>query len=198
MVFGIIKNHSGHVDLQSEVGKGTTFYLYLKASLKTVPAVQKEEKLSSGGKECVLLVDDEDVIRDFAAEVLREKGYFVLTAEDGEKAIELFKNRPCEIDVVVSDMVMPNAGGKKVFTTIKSIRPGIKFIFSSGYNDSDVLADAVKKGQVQFIQKPYAGEELCKLIRKTIDSVNPLEDHLGESTAPPTEPEPVVALAEKR
>jgi len=171
MVFGILKNHGGHVDLQSQLGQGTTFYLYLKASLKVATeSVKKEEKSVTKGRECVLLVDDEAVIRDFAAEVLRENGYFVITAEDGEKAIDVFKNRPCEIDVVVSDMVMPNAGGRKVFTTIKSLQPQIKFIFSSGYNDSDVLADAVKKGQVQFIQKPYAGDELCKLVRKTLDS----------------------------
>jgi signal transduction histidine kinase/CheY-like chemotaxis protein len=171
MVFGIVKNHGGMVDLHSQPGQGTTFYLYLKASLKSAAeTTKKEEKVSTKGKECVLLVDDEEVIREFAAEVLRENGYFVITAEDGEKAIELFKNRPCEIDIVVSDMIMPNAGGRKVFSTVKAIKPEIKFIFSSGYNDSDILADAVKKGQVQFIQKPYAGEELCKLIRKTLDS----------------------------
>src|ERR1051326_1070030 len=198
MVFGIIKNHSGHVDLQSEVGKGTTFYLYLKASLKTVPAVQKEEKLSSGGKECVLLVDDEDVIRDFAAEVLREKGYFVLTAEDGEKAIELFKNRPCEIDVVVTDMVMPHASGRQVFAAIKKLQPEIKFVFSSGYTDSDVLQDAVKRGQVQFIQKPYTGDELCKLIRKVMDTKTNGADSNTPSAPARPKPPPLVMVDSER
>lgn len=176
MVFGIIKNHGGHVDVQSEVGQGTTFYLYLNASLKAAEEApkKKEDKTQQTGKECVLLVDDEDVIRDFAAETLRDRGYFVITAEDGAKAIEVFKNRPCEIDCVVSDMVMPNVGGREVFSTLKTLKPDVKFIFSSGYTDSDVLQDAVKRGQVQFIQKPYTGDELCKLIRKTIDRRGPV------------------------
>ncbi|MSR64346.1 MAG: PAS domain-containing sensor histidine kinase [Verrucomicrobiae bacterium] len=182
MVFGIMKNHGALVDLQSELGQGTTFYLYLKASLKTtVEAPRNEEKTASGGKECILLVDDEDVIREFAAETLQEKGYFVITAEDGAKAIELFKNRPCEIDVVISDMVMPNASGRQVFAAIKKMQPEIKFVFSSGYNDSDVLQDAIKQGQVQFIQKPYTGDELCKLIRKVMDTKTP---DAGSKSAP--------------
>jgi PAS domain S-box-containing protein len=199
MVFGIMKNHTALIDLHSDLGQGTTFYLYLKASLKTtVEAPKNEEKTSSGGKECILLVDDEDVIREFAAETLRDKGYFVITAEDGLKAIELFKNRPCEIDVVITDMVMPHASGRQVFAAIKKLQPEIKFVFSSGYTDSDVLQDAVKRGQVQFIQKPYTGDELCKLIRKVMDTKTNGADSNTPSAPARPKPPPLVMVDSER
>ena len=169
--YGIIKNHDGFVDVSSEKDYGTTFTIYLPASLKEV----KKEKISKDmtiirGKETVLLVDDEKIILDVGDEILRGLGYSVFLAGCGREAVEIFKEKKDEIDMVILDMIMPEMGGDEVFERIKEIRPDIKILLSSGYIIRDKRKEILERGCDGYIQKPYSVESLSWRIREILDA----------------------------
>ncbi|NVL91040.1 MAG: PAS domain S-box protein [Desulfobacterales bacterium] len=168
--YGIIKNHSGIINVYSEKNKGTTFNIYLPASEKKV--IIKKEDLSGEalkGTETVLFVDDEDIIIDVAVKMLVAMGYRVLLARNGKEAIEVYKNSKDNIDMVILDMVMPDISGGEVYDLMKEINPDVKVLLSSGYSIDGRATEILERGCDAFIQKPFNIKELSKKIREILE-----------------------------
>jgi len=154
-VYGIIKNHNGIINVNSEKGKGTAFTIYLPASKKEV--IKEKEVVGEvlKGKETVLLVDDEDMIIDVGEGILKELGYTVLIARSGKEAIRLYKRKQDEIDIVILDMIMPQIGGGVTYDRLKKINPDIKVLLSSGYSINGQATEILERDCNGFIQKPF-------------------------------------------
>ena len=167
--YGIIKAHGGYIDVHSEEGKGTIFEIYLPASEEEVP----EEKEISGellmGKETVLLVDDEEMVLDVGAQMLKKLGYEVLLTSSGQEALELYKKDQDKIDMVLLDVVMPGMGGGETYDRMKEINPGIKVLLSSGHSIDGQVTEILERGCDGFIQKPFDLEQLSKRIREVLN-----------------------------
>lgn len=171
-VYGIIKNHQGHVTVLSQPGKGTTFYLYLPTPTDEPVKETKEAAPLMKGRETILIIDDEKMVIDVASEMLAELGYNVLTSDNGTKAIGIFRSRKDEIDLVILDLIMPKMGGEETFSRLKWIDPAVNVLLSSGYDQDGKASDLLQKGCRGFIQKPYNLMELSKKIREIISSTH--------------------------
>ncbi|MBI5739507.1 MAG: response regulator [Nitrospirae bacterium] len=170
-VYGIIKQHDGHITVYSEPGRGTTFRIYLPL----IEAVAEKEQTPSiaslrGGDETVLLAEDNEHVRTLGRYVLEKYGYRVLIAEDGVEAVNKFNEHIDEIRLCILDVIMPKKSGKDVYDEIKRTRPGVKVLFMSGYT-ADVLhrKDILGEG-LNFITKPVTPETLLKKVREVLDA----------------------------
>ena len=168
--YGIIKNHGGLITVESEVGHGTTFSIYLPASEKKVAKeiVSNEEVQQGSGT--ILLVDDEKMILDVGAAMVSKLGYKVLLANSGKEAIETIANPNKNIDLVILDLIMPDMDGGQTLDQIREIRPQLPVMLSSGYALDGQASEIMSKGCNGFIQKPFNLSELSKNIRKLLDS----------------------------
>ncbi len=168
--YGIIKGHNGIIDVLTEKGKGTTFSIYLPFSEKEF---SREDEISGDivkGEGTILLVDDEEVIIDVGKEILEVLGYTVYTARSGQEAIDVYKTTGNgRIDLVILDMIMPGMGGEETFDVLRSIKPGIKVILSSGYSADIRPAKMLERGCDGFIQKPYSVNDLSRKVREVMD-----------------------------
>jgi signal transduction histidine kinase len=167
-VLGIMRGHQGAIKLYSEPGNGTTFKILfpcarsgagVSASLDRLP----EESWSASGT--ILVVDDEEVVRDVAQNMLETFGFQVLTAHNGQAGVELFRQQADEIVAVLLDMTMPQMNGDEAFREMRRIRPGIKVILTSGYNEQDATTHFSGKGLAGFVQKPFQLATLTELLR---------------------------------
>ncbi|HVM60901.1 MAG TPA: ATP-binding protein [Verrucomicrobiae bacterium] len=171
LVMNIIKSFRGEIHVDSKPGQGTAFEILLPASRKTPPAAPaKTEAPTRGGDECILLAEDEQVIREMAQLGLQEKGYTVLAAPDGATALSTFRERREDIDLVIADMVMPRISGPELFARMKEIDPGVRVIVSSGYSHDQEGRRMLRHGCLGYLQKPYDLESLNRLIRSVLDS----------------------------
>jgi two-component system cell cycle sensor histidine kinase/response regulator CckA len=171
-VYGIVHNHNGYINVLSTPGEGTTFCVYLP-TVDTIPvAVEAQPAEVAGGRETVMIVDDEAVIRSLARDILEAKGYTVIEASDGLEAVEIYKERGSGIDLVILDMAMPIMGGKETFEQLKRLNKGIKVILSTGYAEDDRARDLMARGVLAFVQKPYRVDEFMAAIRRVLDSGN--------------------------
>jgi CheY-like chemotaxis protein len=171
MVYGIVKQHGGFIHLYSEPGKGTTFKVYfpaVEAQPDAVPAIRGEEVLR-GGKETILLAEDEEAIRALAERVLTGFGYTVLAARNGEEAIEIFRQNK-EIDLAVLDVVMPRKGGKEAFDEMHKANPNLKVIYMSGYSADAIHDSYVLIPGTPILQKPFGPAVLARKIREVLDT----------------------------
>jgi two-component system, cell cycle sensor histidine kinase and response regulator CckA len=170
VVHGIIKQSGGNIDVYSEVGVGTTFRIYL-------PAVQQQAAALPGvaptapsrGSETILLVEDEESVRDLATFVLRECGYTVMTAPEGLAALQLMATCREKIDLLVTDVVMPQMGGRKLAETLLAEHPELKVLFMSGYTDDAVVRHGVLQANANFLQKPFTPNSLTDKVRAVLD-----------------------------
>ncbi len=167
--YGIIHNHGGFIDVHSEKGKGSTFYIYLPASDKKAIKEKRIRETILKGSETVLLVDDEDIIVDVGQDLLEILGYEVLVAKSGQEALELYRANFNRIDIVILDMVMPKMDGGEIYTRLKEINADIKALLSSGYSVNGQASDILKMGCNGFIQKPFSMGDLSKKIREILD-----------------------------
>ncbi|NIA08939.1 MAG: response regulator [Nitrospiraceae bacterium] len=171
MVYGILKAIGGHVDVKSEVGQGTTFDLFF-------PVAESIEGQAGGpqaanaqrGSETILVVDDEEVVRELASEILSEYGYRVMLAKDGAEAIHIYRAFEHNIDLVIMDMVMPKMTGEQAYMKLKKIDPEVKILLSSGYGSSNQELKKMRRDGVLFINKPYKIKELLSKVRQVLDS----------------------------
>jgi CheY-like chemotaxis protein len=164
-VLGIVRGHNGAIKVYSEVGKGTTFKILLPASEKPAELFNgdlQEESWTGSGH--VLLVDDEETVRGVGIEMLKELGFEPLTACDGKEALEKFESDP-GISLVILDLTMPKMDGVQCYRELKKIRPDIKVIISSGYNEYEVSQKFIGKGISGFVQKPYKLSALREVIK---------------------------------
>ena len=170
-VYGIVRSHDGYIDCHSEVGQGTTFKIYIPAIEQVGNKLEcgPLEISPQGGKETILLVDDEASIRDFASKALRRFGYTALTASSGEEALEVFSRCPNKIDLVILDIGMPGMGGHRCFRELLERDPGLKIIIASGYPIAGQVKSTVDAGAVGYMGKPYQLDDLLKKIRSVLD-----------------------------
>ena len=167
--FGIIKNHHGVITVDSKLGQGTTFSLYLPATDKKPELELVSYEAIEMGSETILLVDDEKYIIDVGEMMLKGLGYTILTADSGQTAITMFNQNRDHIDLVVLDLVMPDMGGETVFHRIREIKPDTKVLFASGHYMSDQTRALLETGSSDFLQKPFNLRQLSTKIRCIID-----------------------------
>jgi signal transduction histidine kinase len=173
--FGIVKQSSGHILVESELGKGTTFKLYFPHVQDVVESVRVANLAPhvAGGTETVLLVEDEAAVRELAVATLREKGYTVIAAGNGEEGLGIARQHQGRIDLVFTDVVMPVMGGKEMAQALRGSHPYAKVLFTSGYSE-DVIGDSgVLRPGIEFVQKPYLAATLARRVREVLD--NPLK-----------------------
>ncbi len=170
VVYGIVQQHDGLVEVQSEPGRGATFCVYLPASERRSPPTHvKSQPAPSRGHETILLVEDEVAVRTLAAKVLERAGYQVLLAADGLEACDVFKQNADAIHLVLLDVVMPRMGGRAAYEKISALRPGVPVIYCSGYSEQALQGGFELPRHVRLIQKPYVPNELLNCIRNVLD-----------------------------
>ncbi|MDE3058942.1 MAG: response regulator, partial [Bacteroidota bacterium] len=171
VVFGVVKSHHGFIDVESEVGHGTTFNLHFPVppGFEESITTMKEEEQTQSGSELILLVEDEEILRELVKSSLEEKGYRVIEAADGKEAVETYRAHKNEIAVVLCDMGLPKIGGWDAFQMMRQINPDVSVIFASGYLDPELKTQIIKDGAKDFVQKPYEPETITKRIREVID-----------------------------
>ncbi|HWQ90279.1 MAG TPA: ATP-binding protein, partial [Clostridia bacterium] len=173
-VYGIVKQHDGWIEVASEVDKGTAFTIYFPAvnevpEASLVPVVEDNADVR-GGKETILVVEDEAVLRDMARLILEECGYQVLEAGSGVEALEVWNRHRERIDLVLTDMVMPEGvSGMDLAERLHAADPGVRIIFASGYSMDDIDTAFVREGRAGFIHKPYTHVTLAKAVRDALD-----------------------------
>ena len=171
VVYGIVRSHQGFIDVESEVGKGTTFFLYLPAKevrqRERGPSESVDEK-PMGGNETILVVEDEEDMLELLADVLETNGYHVLPAKDGEEAIRISRQNENRIDLVLCDVQLPKISGRETCRQIKQLNPKVKIIFASGFLDSALKRDLIEAGASDFVQKPCSPSLILKKIRKVL------------------------------
>ena len=168
--YGIIRNHGGIINVYSEKGHGTTFTLYLPASGAKAAEPKPAEGSLLTGDETILIVDDEPKNILAVKELLEELGYKILTAQSGKKAIELYREHPGEIQLVILDMIMPEMNGKETLVKLMEIDKKVRVLLSSGYSINGEAEEILDMGCKGFIQKPFRIEELSRKIRDVLDS----------------------------
>ena len=170
MVYGIVKQHGGHVTCYSEIGAGTAFKIYFPALFsETVSHDKTEIKEIGTGNETILLVDDEETVREVGKELLEDFGYRVITAQGGKEALLIYEVERDKIDLVILDLMMPEMGGKECLEELLKINPSVKSLICSGYSANGAAKDAVRAGASGFVGKPYIFNELLSEIRKILD-----------------------------
>jgi signal transduction histidine kinase/CheY-like chemotaxis protein len=172
MVYGIVKQSGGYVWVYSEPGQGTTFKIYLPRSEDAVRAIQRDtiriEDLR--GTERVLLVEDEDPVREVSARLLKRAGYTVVDSKDGQRALDEFDRHHAAFDIVITDMAMPGMGGRELAQRLRSRSPDIPIVFMSGYTDDEELRSSLVDSRALFIEKPFTPELLLSKVREALVS----------------------------
>jgi PAS domain S-box-containing protein len=172
VVYGIMQSHYGFVSVESEVGKGTTFYLYLPMPQepRKVREEQKKELFElRGGTETILFVEDEELLRTAVQSELESSGYKVYSAVDGREAIEIYKQHENEISLILTDMGLPKKSGIDVFQQVREINPKIKIVLASGFIALQQKSELLEAGANGFIQKPYMLTDVLQKIREVLD-----------------------------
>jgi CheY-like chemotaxis protein len=171
-VYSIIKNHDGYISVTSRVGDRTSFLIYLPASQKEVLPTKKVEGKPIAGKGRVLVMDDEELIRDVAGRMLHKLGYGVEYARDGAEAIEMYKkarDAGMPFDAILMDLTIPGGmGGREAIQKLLEIDPDVKAIVSSGYSDDSIMSNFKKYGFSAVIAKPYVITGLSKIMHEVI------------------------------
>ena len=171
-VYGIVNQSGGHIDLTSRLGEGTTCEIYLpqaEAPLEPEAPVQDEPRLQKGS-EIILLVEDEDVVRNMAGRILREHGYNVMEARKGEEALLLAELHEGPVHLLLTDVVMPEMSGRELAQNLCPMRPDMKVLYMSGYTDDAILRHGVQEAEMPFLQKPFLPNTLVNKVREVLDN----------------------------
>ncbi|MCZ6776684.1 MAG: PAS domain S-box protein [Ignavibacteria bacterium] len=172
VVFGIMKSHHGYLDVESEIGRGSSFHLYFPVAPRSTGASQSHDEHVyevTGGSETLLLVEDEEMLRELVQNILQANGYKVLTASDGEEAVHLYEQHKHVIAAVISDVGLPKQSGGEVLSRLKEINPNVNVILASGYIEPEEKHRLLSLGATSFIQKPYVPQQILKQVREILD-----------------------------
>ena len=169
--FGIVKQNTGHINVHSELGSGTTFKIYFPQVQSAIEPLRVRNRPAevAGGNETVLLVEDEPVVRELAVATLREKGYTVVEAGNGEEGLRLAQQHDGKIDLVLTDVVMPVMGGKEMADALRTSHPDTKVLFTSGYTEDALGHHGVLRPGILFLPKPYLTATLARKVREVLD-----------------------------
>ncbi len=170
-VYGIVKQHNGNIWVYSEPGKGTTLKIYLPIREVTVGKgpVEKTEPVELTGSETIMLVEDNEQVRHITRKILEKLGYKILVAENGKAALSLFESYDGPLDLLLSDVVMPEMNGKDLYARVSERRPDLKVLFMSGYTGNVIASHGVLDDGEAFIQKPFSVHSLSVMVRETLD-----------------------------
>ncbi len=172
-VYGIVKQNEGYIDVTSEPDQGAEFKVYLPVShplsAENVPSTSTNLSPAEGGVETILVAEDAAMILELATYTLKDAGYTVLTAKDGQEAVEVFEEHADEIDCVIMDVVMPRMGGKEAMDKILTINPALRRLFVSGYSPDAGHTDFIKETGEHLLEKPYQADALLQKIRDVLD-----------------------------
>jgi PAS domain S-box-containing protein len=171
-VYGIVKQSSGYVFAESELGAGTTFYVYLprvEESAEELSPAQSQQN-DAGGCETVLLVEDEESVRELVRLTLASRGYQVLEAENGESGLRIAESFKKQIDILITDVVMPGIGGRELARKLLLLRPAISVLYLSGYTEDAVVTRGALGPRTAFLQKPFTLQNLAKKVREVLHS----------------------------
>jgi two-component system, cell cycle sensor histidine kinase and response regulator CckA len=171
-VYGIVKQSNGFIWVYSEPGAGTTFKVYFPRVKGELPEPKEEKKSepTAGGVETVLIAEDEQSVRTLTARILRERGYAVLEASNGIEALSIAQEYSGDIDLVLTDTVMPEMGGKELVSRITAVRSGIRVLYVSGYTDNAIAHHGILDSDIAFLQKPFSIESLARKVREVLDA----------------------------
>lgn len=164
VVLGIVKSHGGGVEVSSEPGQGTTVRVFLPASTKVSAPILAEQRAPMPGKQTVLIVDDEEMLRSLCKRALEHLGYRVLLAADGIEAVRIFKEKAKEIDLVLLDLSMPRQGGEDAYQEMRKVRPDVKVLLCCGYDETIVDRKIGADNLVGFLPKPFGLEALAQTV----------------------------------
>lgn len=171
MAYNIIKQLGGFIDVYSEVGLGSTFVVYLPLLTQDLKPVEVgHQEATAAGQGVVLVVDDDDLMRETATEILESVGYTVLTAKNGQEAVELYREQQESIDVVILDMVMPVLSGREAYLEMCKINSMVKVVLVSGFRRDSRIEEILQLGVKSFLQKPYTMQRLAKAVQEIITS----------------------------
>jgi CheY-like chemotaxis protein len=169
--YAIAKQCGGAIEVQSKKGAGTTFRVYFPRSSEAVTTAPEPEAARElpRGDETILLAEDEPSVRSLADHVLRELGYSTLVATDGDEALSLVRRHPAPIDLLLTDVVMPNLGGRELAARLREHNPGTRVLFITGYAEAALEEDAAREPGIGFLQKPFTPTMLAERVRKLLD-----------------------------
>jgi len=180
VVYGVVNNHRGFVQVDSEPNVGTTFSIYLpllatQAQSSSGPDTSEPQKTRE--PQTILFVEDEEMLRDLGVQILGAEGYRMLAAKDGLEAVEMFERHRDHIGLVVCDLGLPKLGGREVFFRMKQSKPSVRAIIASGYLEPAVRSEILKAGVIETIQKPYDFRDLVQIIHGVIGKAHSEDDH---------------------
>lgn len=167
VTYGAVQQHKGSITVYSEPGKGTCFHIFLPLTDKTLMALSYEPEVIHG-KGLVLVADDELVMRTVARAFLKQWGYDTLIVENGRMAVDLYRERAGEINLVILDMIMPEINGRDCFFAIKKIRPDAKIVLSSGFSRNEDIRDLKEHGLKGFVRKPFSSGEFSRIVAEAL------------------------------
>ena len=168
MVYGIVRQSSGHIEVSSEPGKGTTFRVHLPRGVGNLAEAAPEPPSPTHGVETVLLVEDEPMVLDLGSRVLRSHGYRVLVASNAAEALQVAREHAGTIDLLLTDVVMPGLPGPELAARLETVTPGLRVLYVSGYADDSVARLGAEEG-ISFLAKPFTGEALAARVREVLD-----------------------------
>jgi CheY-like chemotaxis protein len=170
-VYGIVQQSGGQITVESALGRGATFTVFLPRHIggDPAPASKVDRRRLPGGTETLLLVEDEAAVRSSARRLLERQGYHVLEARHGADALRIAEESSRPIDLVVTDLVMPEMGGKELAERLRAHRPGLKVLFMSGYTEKVITAGGVMPPNTGFVEKPFTVEQLMRRLREILD-----------------------------
>jgi CheY-like chemotaxis protein len=172
MVYGLTKQHGGFVHVYSEPGAGTAVKVYVPRSLEATAAAAEETGTADqvvGGNETILLVEDKEELRSTTRRVLERLGYTVIEAADGEEGLALHRIERERIDLILSDVLMPRMTGPALYQAVREVDPATRFLFTSGYSESDIGQRSLLEPGVLFVAKPWTIADLARQVRKALD-----------------------------
>lgn len=175
LVYGIVKNHGGYIDIDTEVGKGTAFNIYLPAQKSVAEIYEQSKKITENdifyeGKGTILLIEDEKSYNELLTSILVSKGYKVISAHDGMQGLMAYQNHIGEITVVILDLGLPRLGGDEVYRQIKKVNSKAKIILMSGFIDPEIKARLLDSGIRHIIHKPFTPDKILQVIRDEIEN----------------------------
>jgi CheY-like chemotaxis protein len=171
-VYGIVKQSEGNIWVYSELGKGTTFKVYLPRVDEVAPIRVAQETLSElqPGRETVLLTEDEEPVRRLTKMILEMNGYQVLEAASGDEALSIYKQHGGHIELIITDVVMPKMGGRELAQSLVALTPGVKVLYLSGYTDDAIVRHGLLDQRLAFLQKPFTPDSLLRKMREVLDA----------------------------